>query len=150
MPKTAAAPWTRKHLLGLEDLSAEEILTLLDLADGFPVDELRTIAIERSKKYLEAWPYSKRIFLPGGRVPQPGEILRQADLARTLRSMADAEKKALAGGASRAQAIDAVRDFFYRGEIARRIDEFSKQNGGLLRYEDMAAFRIEPEAPNND
>ena len=126
---------------------AEAVQPAIDLADGFPVDELRTTVIERSRKYLEAWPYSKRIFLPGGQVPKPGDILRQADLARTLRSMAEAEKKALAAGASRAQAIDAVRDFFYRGEIARRIDEFSKQNGGLLRYEDMAAFRVEPEAP---
>ena len=80
-------------------------------------------------------------------MPQPGEIFRQPDLARTLRSMAEVEKKALAAGAGRAQAIDAVRDYFYRGEIARRIDEFSKQNGGLLRYEDMAAFRLEPEEP---
>jgi aspartate carbamoyltransferase catalytic subunit len=35
MPKTAAARWTRKHLLGLEDLSAAEIRTILDLADDF-------------------------------------------------------------------------------------------------------------------
>ena len=38
-----------------------------------------------------------------------------------------------------------MRDYFYRGEIAHRIDEFSKDNGGLLRYEDMAAFHLEPE-----
>jgi gamma-glutamyltranspeptidase/glutathione hydrolase len=40
-----------------------------------------------------------------------------------------------------------VRDYFYRGEIAQKIGEFSKENGGLLRYEDMASFRLEPEAP---
>jgi aspartate carbamoyltransferase catalytic subunit len=33
MPKIAPATWTRKHLLGIEDLSAEEIKTLLDAAD---------------------------------------------------------------------------------------------------------------------
>jgi gamma-glutamyltranspeptidase/glutathione hydrolase len=126
---------------------AEAVGPAIELADGFPVDELRSMAIARSQKYLEAWPASKRVFLPGGRVPQAGDIFRQTDLARTLRAMAEVEKKARAGGASRAQAMDAVRDFFYRGEIARRIDEFSKQNGGLLRYEDMAAFRLEPEAP---
>ena len=38
-----------------------------------------------------------------GRAPQPGEIFRQPDLARTLRSMAEAEKKALAAGASARQ-----------------------------------------------
>jgi gamma-glutamyltranspeptidase/glutathione hydrolase len=59
--------------------------------------------------------------------------------------MAAAEKKALAAGASRAAAIDAVADYFYRGDIAHRIDAFSKANGGLLRYEDMAAFKLQPE-----
>jgi gamma-glutamyltranspeptidase/glutathione hydrolase len=61
--------------------------------------------------------------------------------------MVDAEKKALAAGATRVAAIDAVRDYFYRGEVARQIDAFSKANKGLLRYEDMAAFRIAPEEP---
>ena len=96
-------------------------------------------------KYLEAWPESKRTFLPNGRPPQAGDIFRQPDLARTLRAMADAEKHAAASGANRAKAIDAVRDFFYRGEIAHRIDAFSKAHNGLIRYEDMAAFRLEPE-----
>jgi gamma-glutamyltranspeptidase/glutathione hydrolase len=29
--------------------------------------------------------------------------------------------------------------------VAHKIDEFSKANGGLIRYEDMASFRVEPE-----
>ncbi len=126
---------------------AEAVEPAIELADGFPLDEMRAMSIARSIKFLNAWPDSKRIFLPEGRVPMPGEILRQPDLARTLRSMAAVEKKALTGGASRAKAIDAVRDYFYRGDIARRLDAFSKAHGGFLRYEDMAAFRIEPEAP---
>src|SRR5207302_4751404 len=88
---------------------------------------------------------SKRVFMPNGRLAQPGEIFRQPDLARTLRAMAAVEKKALAEGAGRAKGIDAVRDYFYRGEIARKIDAFSKANGGLLRYEDMAAFKLQAE-----
>src|SRR4029078_13560703 len=102
-------------------------------------------AIERGRRFFDIWPSSKRVFMPGGRLPVPGEIFRQADLARTLRSMVAAENKALAGGASREAAIDAVRDYFYRGDIARRIDAFSRENDGLLRYEDMAAFRLAPE-----
>jgi aspartate carbamoyltransferase catalytic subunit len=35
MPKPTAAQWSRQHLLGLEDMSAEEILTVLDMADSF-------------------------------------------------------------------------------------------------------------------
>ena len=126
---------------------AEIVQPAIELADGFPVDEMRVNAIVNSVKYLEAWPDSKRTFLPNGRPPQPGDIFRQPDLARTLRAMADAEKRAAASGASRSKAIDAVRDFFYRGEIAHRIDAFSKAHNGLLRYEDMAAFRVEPEEP---
>jgi gamma-glutamyltranspeptidase / glutathione hydrolase len=126
---------------------SEVVEPAIELANGFPIDETRSMTIEHDLRYLEAWPSSRRVFLPGGRVPRPGEIFRQPDLERTLRSMAAVEKKALAAGASRAQAIDAVRDYFYRGEIAHRIDEFSRQHGGLLRYEDMAAFRLQPEEP---
>jgi gamma-glutamyltranspeptidase/glutathione hydrolase len=61
--------------------------------------------------------------------------------------MVAAEKKALAAGAGRVAAIDAVRDYFYRGEIARKLDQFSKENNGLLRYEDLAEFRLQPEDP---
>jgi gamma-glutamyltranspeptidase/glutathione hydrolase len=127
--------------------AADVLQPAIDLADGFPIDELRVISITNSVKYLEAWPDSKRTFLPNGRVPQTGDIFRQPDLARTLRSLVAAEKHALSSGAGRAKAIDAVRDAFYRGEIAHRIDAFSKAHGGLLRYEDMAAFRVEPEDP---
>ena len=124
---------------------SEAVQPAIELADGFPLDELRALALERGARYFEAWPSSKRVYLPNGQPARTGEIFRQPDLARTLRSMAEVEKKALAAGANRAKAIDAVRDYFYRGEIAHRIDEFSKQNGGLLRYEDMASFRVEPE-----
>jgi gamma-glutamyltranspeptidase/glutathione hydrolase len=126
---------------------SEIVQPAVELADGFPLDELRSYSIASSVKYLEGWPTSRRVFLANGRIGQPGDIFRQPDLARTLRAMAAAEKQALAAGAGRAKAIDAVRDYFYRGEIARKIDEFSKANGGLLRYEDMAAFQLQPEEP---
>jgi gamma-glutamyltranspeptidase/glutathione hydrolase len=126
---------------------ADIVQPAVDLADGFPLDELRAYSMASAVKHVEQWPTSKRVFLPNGRLGQPGEIFRQPDLARTLRAMAAVEKKALAAGSTRAKAIDAVRDYFYRGEIARKIDEFSKASGGLLRYEDMAAFRLQPEEP---
>ncbi len=126
---------------------AEVVQPAIELADGFPIDELRVMAITNSVKFLSAWPDSRRTFLPNGRVPQAGDIFRQADLARTLRGMAEAEKKAASGGANRAKAIEAVHDYFYKGEIAKRIDAFSKAHNGLLRYEDMAAFKLEPEEP---
>ena len=116
-------------------------------ADGFSLDDMRANSIAYSQPFFQVWPTSKAHFLPGGRLLRSGEVFRQLDLARTLRSMVDAEKAALASGASRQAAIDAVRDYFYRGEVARKIDAFSKANGGLLRYEDMAAFKLQLEEP---
>jgi gamma-glutamyltranspeptidase/glutathione hydrolase len=126
---------------------AEIVQPAIELADGFPLDELRAFSLQTAEKHVSQWPTAKRVWMPNGRVMQPGEIFRQPDLARTLRAMAAAEKKASAAGASRVKAIDAVRDYFYRGEIAHKIDEFMKASGGLLRYEDMAAFRLQPEEP---
>jgi gamma-glutamyltranspeptidase / glutathione hydrolase len=126
---------------------ADIVQPAIDLADGFPLDELRAFSLQTAEKHVSQWPTAKRVWMPNGRVMQPGEIFRQPDLARTLRAMAAAEKKAAASGASRVKAIDAVRDYFYRGEIAHKIDEFMKASGGLLRYEDMAAFRLQPEEP---
>jgi gamma-glutamyltranspeptidase/glutathione hydrolase len=125
----------------------EVLQPAIDLADGWPIDEIRANYIERTRKFLERWPASKAVFLPGGRPPQPGEIFRQTNLARTMRAMVDVESGARKSGKSRAAALDAVRDFFYRGDIARRIDAFSQANQGLLRYDDMAGFRLEPEEP---
>jgi gamma-glutamyltranspeptidase/glutathione hydrolase len=124
---------------------SEVLEPAIELADGFPLDEFRAITLANTVRYLSAWPSSKRVYMPNGAILQTGNIFHQPDLARTLRNMAEVEKKALASGASRAKAMDAVRDYFYRGDIARRIGEFSKQNGGLLRYEDMAAFHVAPE-----
>ncbi|MEO8028939.1 MAG: gamma-glutamyltransferase family protein [Bryobacteraceae bacterium] len=123
----------------------ETIQPAIELADGYPIDEMRSGSIARSRAFFNLWPASKAHFLPDGQVPIPGELYRQPDLARTLRGMADAEQKALKAGAKREAAIDAVRDYFYRGEIAKKIDAFSKANNGLLRYEDMAAFKLAPE-----
>jgi gamma-glutamyltranspeptidase/glutathione hydrolase len=74
-------------------------------------------------------------------------VFAQTQLARTIRSMIDADTKTRKSGGSRLKGIDAVRDHFYRGDIARRIDAFVKSHEGLLRYEDMASFRLHPEAP---
>jgi len=124
---------------------AEVVEPAIELADGAPLDETRAGSIIRSRRFFDVWPSSKNVFIPNGKMPGLGDVFAQPDLARTLRSMVDAERKALKGGAGRVGAIDAVRDHFYRGDIARRIDAFSKANNGLLRYEDMAAFHLEPE-----
>ncbi len=126
---------------------AEVVAPAIELADGVPIDEQRSSSIARSRRFFDLYPTSKDVFLPGGRVPVPGENFQQKDLAKTLRAMVAIEAQALKGGAGRAAAIDSIRDYFYRGEVAHKIDTFMKANNGLLRYEDMAAFRLEVEEP---
>src|ERR1700722_6079671 len=125
----------------------EIIAPAIDLADWFAIDQMRAQSIAGSRPFFDAWPTSKAHFMPDGHTPTVGEIFRQPDTARTLRAMAEAEKQALAKGAKREAAIDAVRDYFYRGEIAKKIDAFSKANQGLLRYEDMAGVKLQVEEP---
>jgi len=126
---------------------AEVIQPALDLAVGHPIDEMRARSIASASRFLSRFPTSQAVFAPGGVTPRPGDVFRQPDLARTLSLMVRAEKRALAAGKSREDAIQAVRDYFYRGEIARKIGAFVEENDGLLRYEDLAAFRVEPEKP---
>jgi gamma-glutamyltranspeptidase/glutathione hydrolase len=68
----------------------------------------------------------------------------RADLARNLRRMVEAEKGA---EGDRARKIRAVQDFFYRGPIARELDAWMKENGGLIRYEDLAEHVTRIEKP---
>ena len=118
-----------------------------DLAEGHPIDRTRARAIREASSFLDLYPTSRSVYAPGLRFPSPGELFRQPDLERTIRSMIRAEREALAEGKSRGQAIEEVRDYFYRGPIAREIARFVDGDGGLLRYEDFASFRVEVERP---
>ena len=45
------------------------------------------------------------------------------------------------------EAIEAVREFFYRGPIAKRISDYCKLRGCLLREEDFAEYHAKVEEP---
>lgn len=124
---------------------AEVMQPAIELADGFPVDELRVTYIKNTRKIFEAWPTSAKLFLPGGREPRVGELFSQPDLARTLRQIVAAERQARSRG--RSQALKAARDYFYKGPVAKRISDFAEANGGLLRAGDFAAFQAKVEEP---
>src|SRR5207245_9272801 len=79
------------------------------------------------------------IFLPNGRPPEAGEVFRQTDLAGSLQYMADEELAAAPRG--REAGLEAARDAFYRGDIARKIVASMKAEGGLLSAEDLAQYR---------
>jgi gamma-glutamyltranspeptidase/glutathione hydrolase len=66
------------------------------------------------------------------------------DLARTIRAMIEAEK---ASPKDRKRGLRLVADYFYRGPVARDIDAFCKENGGLLRYTDLATHVTRIEEP---
>lgn len=66
----------------------------------------------------------KAFYKPDGELYRAGEILRQPDLAWSLRQIADK-------GA----------DAFYRGEIAQRFAADMKAHGGLITAEDLASYR---------
>jgi gamma-glutamyltranspeptidase/glutathione hydrolase len=138
-------------IVALRDFGTKSLADVLspsiELADGTPVDEIRASSIRSMRRFAELWPTTKAVYFPNGQAPRVGEVFRQPDLARTMRAMVAVEQAALKAGKPRAAALDAVRDFFYRGEIARKIGAFSQANGGLLRYEDLAAFRAEIEEP---
>ena len=117
----------------------------IELADGFPIDELRVQYIKNRGSVFSQWPDAKRIFMPGGQVPQVGDVFVQADLARTLRSIVAAEKTGARKG--RLAGLTAARDHFYRGPIAQRIGAYMQSNGGLLAAEDMARFKASVGVP---
>ena len=68
----------------------------------------------------------------------------QKNLLQNFKVMCAAES---AARGDRREKLAAVADTFYRGEIARRLDGWSRENQGLLRYEDLAAHRTRIESP---
>ena len=120
---------------------AEVMEPAIQLADGFPIDELRVQYIKTRAPIFAQWEAAKRVFLPGGEVPKVGDIFVQADLARTLREIVRAERLASRGTRNNRHAgLMAARDYFYRGPIARRIGDYMQANGGLIAADDFAKF----------
>ncbi|HEX7330253.1 MAG TPA: gamma-glutamyltransferase family protein [Pyrinomonadaceae bacterium] len=120
---------------------AEVMEPAIELADGFPIDELRVQYIKTRSPIFSQWTDAKRVFLPGGQVPKVGDIFVQADLARTLREIVRAERLASKGTRNNRHAgLMAARDYFYRGPIARRIGDYMQANGGLIAAGDFARF----------
>jgi gamma-glutamyltranspeptidase / glutathione hydrolase len=113
--------WTREALVAPAIRLAEQGFTLMrgdtDVLDG-SVDAFR------------AQPNIARVFLRDGAPLQPGDLLLQKDLARTLRAISE-------GGAPA----------FYQGTIAQAVVAASRANGGLLTLEDFASYSVTESKP---
>ncbi len=103
----------------------------IELAErGWPISVFGAKQLAESRGRLERHASSVETYLPGGRVPRPGEIVPQGNLARTYRELAE-------GGA----------ETFYRGDVGRRIVRAVQEAGGWLTGADLAGFEarwVEP------
>lgn len=104
--------------------------------DGFIVDQRTAQALEIFGRGFSHWPSSRAVYWPAGRPPRAGERLRQPALATLLGRLAGAEV-----GGDRAAALDAVRQEFYQSDIAARLVEFVRRDGGWLTVQDLADYR---------
>lgn len=106
--------------LPLEDLLAPAIRLA---AEGFSVDVPLAKALAAAAGRLRRWPATEAVFYPSGRPAAFGEILRQPDLAATLRRIAKEGRQG-----------------FYEGETARRIAGAMAAGGGLITEEDLRGY----------
>ncbi|NRG17555.1 gamma-glutamyltransferase family protein [Rhizobiales bacterium] len=124
---------------------------------GQPMLRGAASTIEGLKDFFKTeWPTSHETWVPGGEVPQAGEMFRNPVLAETwTRLLEEAE-----GKSSRDQQIDAARDCFYRGFIAEEIGNFletaevmdgsGSRHKGVLTADDLASWSATYEDPLQD
>ena len=108
--------------------------------EGFAAYPLLCDWIAHEVESIRHWPGNAAVYLPEGRPPRVGEVLKHEDLARTLRFLVDEEHAH--AGRGRPAGLAAVRRAFYGGDIAACIAAHQKENGGLLTAGDMARFRV--------
>jgi len=155
-PLSAVTPGTPGGLMVMlaeyGSMSLAEVLKpSMEMAEGYPIEAQTANTIERHKKRIKEWPYSKNVFLvhPGEKreAPNAGEVFKQPDLLATLQKLVDAETKALKKGKSRKNAIYAAYDRFYKGDIAKEFVRGTQEQGGLITMDDLANWQVYLEEP---
>ncbi len=111
-------------------LSIEKVIApAIKLArDGFPLAYEDAQDLQEDE-HLAQFPESKRIFLRDGNYYQPGELLKQPELAHTLERLAKDP------------------DEFYHGAMARELAAAIRRGGGLVTVEDLAAYEVKEREP---
>ncbi len=123
-------------LKALEDhgtMSREQVMApAIALAEnGIEVTAGLSESLEALSDRLQKWPSTKKIFFkPDGSAYQPGERLKQPELARSLKLIA-------AQGA----------DGFYKGETARKLVKAVTDAGGRMSLEDLDNYEAIARVP---
>jgi len=155
-PLAAVTPGTPGGLMTMlaeyGTMSLKEVLApAMQLAEGYPIEKQTADMMERNKKKLKDWPYSKQVFLPhlgqDREAPNPGEIFKQNDLRATLQKLVDTEQAALKAGKSRNESIYAANERFYKGDIAQEFVRGCQEQGGLITTQDLAKWKVLVEEP---
>ena len=109
-------------------LSMKEVLApaIAYAENGFPLTEIIAYYWERNAEYLNDYPNFKEVFMPDGKAPSKGEIFKNPDLANTYKSLAENGREA-----------------FYQGQIARKIVDHVRAQGGFLSMKDLADHESE-------
>lgn len=113
------ALWERYGTLPL-DVVADPAIALA--RDGFPVSPVIAILWENGARLLSQQPGFAEEFMPNGKVPKAGEIVRRSQLATTLEEI-----------------VATKGESFYRGSLAARIAAHAAENGGGLALADLEA-----------
>ena len=92
-------------------------------AEGFPLSDIVCQAVQDRQALFDD-PEWRRLFIPGGVYPKPGQLFRQPDLARTLTELGEDP------------------ELFYRGRVAKAIAA-RMETDGFLTAEDLAAHEGE-------
>jgi gamma-glutamyltranspeptidase/glutathione hydrolase len=126
--------------LRFEDVSARAI----DLArNGFPAHSglirMHKSGIADNVEKFRSWQGTAGIYLPEGKIPQEGALIRNPALADMFEQLIRAERSE---AGNREAGLRAVFDAFYKGDIAAEIVRFVKDRGGLLERDDFDRFRI--------
>ncbi|MGA0596634.1 gamma-glutamyltransferase family protein [Enterovirga sp. CN4-39] len=147
-------------MLMLRDYGTMRLRDVLEPAifyarDGYPLVERIPATIATVEElFREHWTSSADLYLPGGRVPEPGSIFTNPRLAATYkRILAEAES----GGGGREAEIERARKTWSQGFVAEAIDRFcrteevmdtsGRRHRGLLTGQDMAGWEASVEAP---
>lgn len=93
--------------------------------NGFVMSSRQLLGLRFRQRAMLESPAMAQVFLPGGTLPAEGELIRQPDLAATLRRLA----------------TDGF-DGFYRGETAQLLVDGVRAAGGIWTLDDLAGYRV--------